>query len=217
MNAEMRKQLGIEENKPTDWFEELYSRSDESGTGIAWANMAPHPLFKKWVDTIAHVKNKKKALVVGCGLGDDAVELEKKGYSVTAFDVSESAIELCKKRFPESKVSFLVANLLEGIPEWSEQFDLVLEIFTIQALPPKYETTIIQSIANFVAPKGELVLIAKVQKEKRCYENGPPWRLNENYIELFEKYGLEKMSQSITLGAKRGGDNHFTVFRNVKK
>ena len=43
----------------------------------------------------------------GCGMGDDAIELERLGFVVTAFDVSHTAIKLCKERFPQSKVSFV--------------------------------------------------------------------------------------------------------------
>ena len=46
MNEEQKKQLGITEEKPTDWFETLYSGTDEAGEGIPWANMIPHPVFK---------------------------------------------------------------------------------------------------------------------------------------------------------------------------
>jgi len=115
MNKELRKKLGIEENKPNDWFERLYSETDKGGEGVPWANMAPHPLFKSWITENPIIGKGKTALVVGCGMGDDAIELETKGFEVTAFDVSNSAIELCKTRFPNSGVNFLQADLLNGI------------------------------------------------------------------------------------------------------
>lgn len=40
------------------------------------------------------------AVVVGCGLGDDAEALAAAGFAVTAFDVSGSAIAWAKERFP---------------------------------------------------------------------------------------------------------------------
>ena len=196
MNDETQRILGVEENKPTDWFERIYSASSVAGNGVPWANMAPHPVFKHWIDENALVGKGKTALVVGCGLGDDAIELEKRGFTVTAFDVSESAIALCKRRFPESKVEFLKANLLDGIQEWKKKFDFVLEIFTIQALPPKYEKKVMQHISDFVADHGELVVVTEIQKEKRNFEKGPPWLLNRDYVQSFEHYGLKKVFQS---------------------
>ena len=92
MNEELRKRLGVKENQPNDWFETLYSESNDSGSGVPWANMAPLPIFKKWIDQNSPLENQKTALVVGCGLGDDALILEKHGYEVEAIDISASAI-----------------------------------------------------------------------------------------------------------------------------
>jgi len=39
-------------------------------------------------------------------MGDDAIELESWRYQVTAFDVAESAIDHCKRPFPDSTVDF---------------------------------------------------------------------------------------------------------------
>jgi len=68
-------------------------------------------------------------------------------------------------------VNFITTDLLAGVPKWKETFDFVLEIFTIQALPPKYEDTLIKNIANFVKPNGQLLIITEVQTPKRIYEN----------------------------------------------
>ena len=51
---------------------------------------------------------------------------------MTAFDLSPTAIEWCRKRFPQSSVKWVVANLLESPAEWRQRFDLVVEINTLQ-------------------------------------------------------------------------------------
>lgn len=213
MNEELRKKLGVEENKPSDWFETLYSGSNNSGEGVPWANMKPHPIFKKWIEDCSPLKYEKTALVVGCGLGDDAIELEGKGFKVTAFDVSKSAIELCRKRFPTSKVEFTTADLLEGVIKWHKKFDLVLEIFTIQALPPKYEDKLIKNISDFVSDKGQLIVITEVQSEKRTYENGPPWLLNNDYIKSFESNGLKQIVHTTSKESEIGEEIHLSIFQ----
>ena len=213
MSKELRDQLGVKEDRPNDWFETLYSDTSESGEGVPWANMTPHPLFKKWVDDVHPDGKGKKALVVGCGLGDDAIELEKCGFDVTAFDVSKSAIELCKKRFPNSGVDFVVADLIKGENNWHRKFDLVLEIFTIQALPPKYEMTLIQHVSDFVANSGELIVITEIRNEKRNYENGPPWLLNPDYVSSFEKKGLQNTSLLKSLDTEMGEEIHLAIFK----
>jgi len=213
MNEELRKKLGVKEDKPNDWFEALYSESNEGGEGVPWADMKPHSLFKNWIDKNSLIGNRKTALVVGCGMGDDAIELESKGFNVTAFDVSGSAIELCKRRFQNTSVEFVQADLIEGISKWNRKFDLVLEIFTIQALPPKYEEVLIKNISEFVNKNGQLVLITEVQSKKRTFENGPPWLLNHNYTKSFERYGLKQISITTSKETEMGEEIHLSIFQ----
>lgn len=214
MAESIRKRVDIDENKPTEWFEVLYSKTDLKGAGIPWANMEPHPIFKNWIDKNPNIGKGKTALVIGCGLGDDAIELERQGFDVTAFDISESAIALCKKRFPKSKIKFIQADLIQGVSDWYRKFDFVLEIFTIQALPPKYEKGLIKNIADFVADKGTLLLITEVNNRKRSFENGPPWLLNYEYIASFEQCGLQQVSHLKGLLPTMGEECHLTIFQN---
>ena len=213
MDEKTRNKLGVDEHKPNDWFETLYSGTSEGGQGVPWANMATHPLFKSWIDKNPIDGAGKTALVVGCGMGDDAIELESHGFKVTAFDVSTSAVEHCKTRFPNSGVEFVQADLIEGVPRWRGKFDFVLEIFTIQALPPKYEKTLIRNIADFVSENGNLLLITETQQENRTFENGPPWLLNNDYIKSFENCGLNLLFNSIGTETEVGGEIHLSIFQ----
>ena len=53
-----------------------------------------------------------RAVVVGCGLGADALHLSRLGFETTGFDVSETAIRLARRRAGEQRVDVRVANLL---------------------------------------------------------------------------------------------------------
>ncbi|MGB1295170.1 MAG: class I SAM-dependent methyltransferase [Flavobacteriales bacterium] len=212
MDKAFRSKMGVAEEKPNDWFETLYSNSNESGEGVPWANMSPHPIFKDWLAQNKNCGEGKTALVIGCGMGDDAIALEQNGFSVTAFDVSESAIELCKKRFPQSEVNFVQADLIEGIPEWQGQFDFVLEIYTIQALPPKYESILIGHICDFVAEKGEILMISEIQNNKRTFEVGPPWLLNISYVDAFEQHGFKRTFYDHSNKPNMGDAIHLSIF-----
>ncbi|MDB4835414.1 class I SAM-dependent methyltransferase [Cyclobacteriaceae bacterium] len=213
MTDQTKNNFNINEDQPTEWFEKLYASSNNEGEGVPWANMSTHPIFKNWLNKNELNGNSKSALVVGCGMGDDALELEQLGFQVTAFDVAQSAIDLCKKRFPHSSVDFVQADLLAGIPEWKNKFDFILEIYTIQALPPKYENTLVQNLSSFLAPKGELMLITEVQFATRNFEVGPPWLLNPSYIGAFENLGLSKMYQDIDTSTTMGDESHLTIFK----
>lgn len=197
MKNKSQKQFSIQENRPADWFEPLYAAANKNGEGVPWANMDTHPSFSRWLSQNQLLGINKLALVIGCGMGDDAIELEKRGFQVTAFDVSDTAIKFCKERFPQTTVNFVQADLLKNQAQWYKKFDFVLEIYTLQALPPKYEKELIQNIAEFLAPDGQLLVVAEVSKKERTFENGPPWLLTPQHIDAFISCGLSVTRKNI--------------------
>jgi SAM-dependent methyltransferase len=212
-NNETQKQLSIEEDRPSNWFEPLYLKASKDGDGVRWANMKTHPSFANWLAENPQIGAGKPALVVGCGMGDDAIELESLGFHVTAFDVSATAIEYCKERFPNSKVNFEQADLLEDQAQWQGKFDFVLEIFTVQALPPKYEKELVQNISSFVAPGGQLLVISEVGNEHRAFENGPPWLLTREHVDAFVSCGLMVEGKVVEkVSAHIGEELYITAF-----
>ncbi len=215
MSADKRNDLGIREDKPSDWFEPLYVRSGGDSNGIPWANMKTHPSFSAWLTRNTLESTGKSALVVGCGMGDDAIELESKGFrQITAFDVSGTAIRYCQERFPASTINFIQADLLKTQPNWEGKFDFVLEIFTIQALPPQYEDALIQNIAKFIAPGGHLLVIAQVSDKARSFEKGPPWLLTHHHVDKFIACGLKVVERHIEARSSDDrGDAYATTFQ----
>src|SRR5438477_12828330 len=142
----------------TGWFERLYHEADGEAMAIPWAELKVNPNFLQWAEKVNLAGEGKRALVVGCGLGDDAEALSAMGFEVTAFDVAPTAIEWARKRFPESRVSYRVADLFEAPSQWKGAFDFVLEAYTIQALPLELRKMAIEAVAAFVA-KGVKALV----------------------------------------------------------
>lgn len=175
-----------------NFFESIYENADhEDLAAIPWATLAPNVYLEKHL-SLQDVVTGKKALVIGCGLGDDALILEKHGYEVEALDISPSAIALAKKRHPESKVDFHVGDIY-NMPESSiGKYDFVYEGLTIQSLPPSDRKKLVKIIVSLVAEKGELLVYANTQDDKDNY-GGPPWPLYDDEFALFEKEGLEKV------------------------
>jgi 2-polyprenyl-3-methyl-5-hydroxy-6-metoxy-1,4-benzoquinol methylase len=214
-----QEQFSIQENKPADWFEPLYADANKEGEGVPWANMKTHPSFSHWLSQNPLIVNNKSALVVGCGMGDDAIELESLGFQVTAFDVSETAIKYCKERFPLTTVNFVQADLLKEQIQWHKKYDFVLEIYTVQALPPKYEKELIQNIANFVAPDGQLLVVAEVSNKTRTFANGPPWLLTPQHIDSFISCGLNVTAKNVQQNTSIDDevDTYVTTFSSAEK
>ena len=175
-----------------NFFESVYENADHDDlSSIPWATLAPNVYLEKHLSLQGPVSG-KKALVIGCGLGDDALILEKHGYEVEALDISPSAIGLAKKRHPESKVDFHVGDIY-NMPESSVgQYDFVYEGLTIQSLPPADREKLVGIIASLVAKEGELFVYAHTQDDTDNY-GGPPWPLYADEFTLFEKEGLEQI------------------------
>ena len=87
--SEAASQAGM----PRAWFEELYSAADRDDEWIPWSDGRPNPLVVEWV---VGQNDPGSALVVGCGLGEDAAFLYQRGWDVTAFDITPTAIEWAK-------------------------------------------------------------------------------------------------------------------------
>ena len=175
-----------------NFFESVYENADHDDlSSIPWATLAPNVYLEKHLSLQGLVSG-KKALVIGCGLGDDALILEKHGYEVEALDISPSAIALAKKRHPESKIDFHVGDIY-NMPESSVgQYDFVYEGLTIQSLPPADREKLVGIIVSLVAKEGELFVYAHTQDDTDNY-GGPPWPLYADEFTLFEKEGLEQI------------------------
>jgi SAM-dependent methyltransferase len=175
-----------------NFFESIYENADhEDLAAIPWATLAPNVYLEKHLSLHGNVSG-KKALVIGCGLGDDALILEKHGYEVDAIDISPSAIALAKKRHPESKVDFHVGDIY-NMPESSiGKYDFVYEGLTIQSLPPADREKLVGIIVSLVTKGGELFVYANTQDDEDSY-GGPPWPLYDDEFTLFEKEGLEEV------------------------
>ena len=132
------------------------------------------------------------ALIVGCGLGDDAEWFAARGFKVTAFDISSSAISECCRRFPGSSVNYLTADLFEIPPAWVRGFDLVVESYTLQVLPRLLRDSAIANICGALSPGGYLLLIARARDESDSH-GSMPWPLTREETRQFLAHGLEEI------------------------
>ena len=178
--------------KPLDWFEELYLTADGDCSAIPWADLKPNPSLVEWLNQ-RRPSPSGQAIVVGSGLGDDAEELARYGFKTTAFDISETAIAWSRRRFPGSSVSYVAADLFSAPGEWQARFDLVLESYTLQVLPPHLRREAVENIASFLTAGGMLLVIARA-KNSDDVGGTMAWPLAREDISLFETNNLETIS-----------------------
>ena len=193
----------IEKQDPSSWFDTLYVDADGDTTKIPWARLTIHHYLQAWITEEKITGNGSSALVIGCGLGDDGEALAKLGFQVTGFDVSPEAIAWCKKRFPDSEVDYVVADLFALDPAWQGKFDLVVESRTIQALPLSVRKEAIAAMAPLVALGGKLVVITRY-RDTEAEPDGPPWALSESELKQFQELGLQEMHREEFVDEGRG-------------
>jgi SAM-dependent methyltransferase len=150
---------------PTGWFELLYKEAEQGQNVVPWADRGANPSLLDFWSVNPQSTQEKKALVIACGLGDDAEQLAAWGFDTTAFDISETAMRMACRRFPESKVTYAVADLFHPPSAWEQKFDFVFEANTVQALPLTLRAQAIQKIASFVRPGGKLLAIVRGREE----------------------------------------------------
>lgn len=183
--------VSLAADDPTGWFEHLYAAAADGAAVVPWDRGAPHPLLVDW--TGGRDLSGVRALVVGFGPGFDAELLAERGASTTAFDVSPSAVASARDRFPDSPVDYRTADLLAPPGEWRHAFDLVVEIMTVQSMPPAFHPPATASVAGFVAPGGTLLVIATAAPDPDgdgAGFEGPPWPLTRAEVEAFAQDGL---------------------------
>ncbi len=179
----------IERGDPTGWFETVYTQAGGDASHVQWADLRPNPGLVDWADRQRLDGNGERALVIGCGLGDDAEELARRGFRVLAFDVAPTAIAWCRSRFQASHVDYRVADLLAAPGAWDGAFHFVLEAYTLQVLPPNLREAAIERIARCVMPGGTLLVIAR-GREPSEDPGSMPWPLTREELSGFRLAGL---------------------------
>jgi SAM-dependent methyltransferase len=155
-------------------------------------DLAPNPYLVAWLEGQPS-RPTGRALVVGCGYGDDAELLAEQGLEVVAFDIAPSAVARCRSRFPGTGVQYLVADALRPPADWVAAFDFVFEAYTIQVLLGEARTACARSIGSMVAPGGRLLVVARCRREDDPV-GAMPWPLTRSELDAFGGPGLELAS-----------------------
>jgi SAM-dependent methyltransferase len=173
-------------------YDELYRDAAGDPARIPWTDGRANPALISWLTAEAPclVRPGASAVVVGCGLGDDARELAGRGYDVTAFDVSPCAVEWARRAHPSIADRFHIADLLALPPAMLRRADLVVEVYTLQALPPELRRRAADAVISLARPRGTILAICRGRDEHDPLGAEPPYPLTVRELtELFECRG----------------------------
>ena len=190
IRADELSKAAIAAGEPTAWFDRLYGEGAAGQVSVPWERSEPQVHLRDWAERGELDGTGKRAVVVGCGLGADAEFLSRLGFTTTAFDIAPNAIDLARSRHPGTTVDYRVANLLTLPAEFSHAFDLVVEIFTIQALPDPPRGAAIAAVASLVADGGTLLAVAFRHTGVEPRDQGPPFPLTRADMESLATDGL---------------------------
>lgn len=169
-------------------FDSVYQDASGDISKVPWAHRQPCPSMMAWMNAEAPslIRCGARAAVVGCGLGEDAVALHERGYDVVAFDSSPTAIEWAKRLHPEHTEVFVHADLFDLPHRMRNRFDLVVEVHTLQALPPEYRPALTAGMASLLSPRGGILLAVcrgRDANEPLDLQAGPPYPLSVHELE----------------------------------
>ncbi len=126
------------------------------------------------------------ALDIGCGSGTQAVALARKGFDVTATEVSPTALKAARELAEQNKVSirFVEDDILNT--RLQGPYDLIIDRGILHNFPePEDRTTYLTALKKLSKPGGYFFLKCFSHKETR--QEGPPCRLTpEELKSLFQ-------------------------------
>jgi len=177
------------------YYDEVYRAARGDAGRIPWADGRANPGLVTWLNNEAptEVRPGARVTVVGCGLGHDVSELAARGFDVTGFDVSPSAVAWERELHPAYADRFETADLFALPRELLRRSDLVVEVYTLQSLAPDLRPNAVTGLVSLMRPHGCLVAVCRGRGEREPLDRtqGPPFPLTgPELASLLEPHGL---------------------------
>jgi len=123
-----------------------------------------------------------RVLDVGCGTGNNAILLEKSGFTIVGIDIVPKAIQIARTRAIEqnTKVDFLVGSALElDLHSRKKEFDTVIDSGFFHTLSDKKRTVFAGQINRVLRKGGNYFMLCFSDKERSDWG---PRRVSKNEI-----------------------------------
>lgn len=191
-----------------EMFDSVYANAEDDSDRVPWSAGRSNPQLVSWLnrDACCIVRPGARAVVVGCGLGDDVVELFRRGYDVVGFDISPTAVKWAARRHPAIADRLVHADLLSPPGRFLARFDLVIEINTLDVLEPTLRVEAARCISRLLAPRGVALVMCRASQPDdenlsqsgeqvsaaSLMMDGPPFAMHPSQlISLLGTVGLE--------------------------
>lgn len=153
-------------------WEKIYK--DISLKKIPWRS-APATWFYRLVDN--ETIQAGKALELGCGTGEKAVYLAKRGFKVAAVDISQTAIKHARKlaRKEGVKIDFYAKDATDLSFLKNRNFDFILDFANLHGIAREKQQAYAQEIIKHTDTGGLFYL--------RCFSKRTPDRSKDYFID----------------------------------
>ncbi len=183
-----------------DRYEHIYVTASGDPTCLPWHHPGANHALLDWLHTEAPrlVRPGARTIVVGCGLGDDVIELANRGYDACGFDISPTCIDWARRRFPDEAERFFLADVLEPPTRLRARFDLVVEAFTIQSVWPSVREEAFAGVVSLAKPHGTVLTLARSRDENTRLEEcecAPYPLCRSELLERMERLGFSPMHE----------------------
>ena len=114
-------------------YEERYKKVHKE-TGLAWAGEKPSQILEKLLKKYGANKN-SLILEIGCGEGQNALNLMSKNYNLEASDISKEAIKWCKEKAKGLNLDpdkFFVMDILKN--KLTKKYDFIFSVAVLHML-----------------------------------------------------------------------------------
>jgi len=109
----------------------------------------------RWLEPWLHLApagNHHRALDIGCGCGHNAKLLSDQGFEVTAIDISDVALELCRREVPKALVQRV--DLRKGLAFPADSFELIVADLSLHYFPWHTTVALVGDVANSLTDDG---------------------------------------------------------------
>ncbi len=174
-------------------FEHVYRDARGQIARIPWATGESHAALVAWLNSEGpcHVRPGCRVAVVGCGLGDDAIEFLNRGFDVVAFDAAPTAIEWAMHRHSSHASSFMCADVCEAPSRWRHRFDLVVDVNNLPWIEESRREDYASSVAELLHPNGAMLMICGgTDSEELAGDSDDPAVSAPNLLDLVRSFGL---------------------------
>jgi SAM-dependent methyltransferase len=182
-----------------EFWDGFFRHRRESGDDLDWGGLwtAPFlgPLCEAGVRTI---------LELGCGTGNDAARLAGEGYSVTAIDWSDEAIEQALARFGPM-VQFVAADMTRRLPFADGSFDAVMSNVAVHMFPDGVTRAVFAEVERLVRVGGLFMFHVNALEDRPLRARSrPAQELEADYVVEESGQTLHFFSEAYLRGLLRG-------------